>query len=589
MIPLDPLDDYTNLARTGETVRSIIDRLITTTLERLRHEGIFSPDTAFVFNVERPRDKNHGDFATNAALVLAKAARLPPRLLAEKIVAALPDTQNDVEKWEVAGPGFINFFLSDYSLHTIIPTIWQAGSQFGHSQIGAGRKIQVEFVSANPTGPMHLGHGRGAVTGDVIARLLQAIGCTVEREYYINDAGAQTLVLGRSVLIRYYALFGRAVTLPEGCYPAEYVVEIAQALRERDGDRWLAAELPAEPPPAVVDFAMAHCLGWIRDDLALLNIHFDTWFSERSLHQRGLIAQVAARLEEKGLIYEGILEPPKGKLLEEWEPRPQRLFRSSQFGDEVDRPLQKSDGTFTYFAADIAYHLDKAERNFDTLINIWGADHGGYIKRVQAALTALTGKPGLLEVRLVQMVNLFRGGQPVRMSKRSGTFVTLREVVEEAGSDAVRFWFLLRSAGANLDFDLELAMAKTNDNPIFYVQYAHARVHSVWRRLAEKGLPPHTVQRDQLARLTEPDERDLLRLLSRFPEVVENAALEKEPQKIPYYLLELAAAFHTYYNGHRILDEDADLRGARLSLIGAVGLVIANGLTLLGVHAPEQM
>jgi arginyl-tRNA synthetase len=282
------------------------------------------------------------------------------------------------------------------------------------------------------------------------------------------------------------------------------------------------------------------------------------------------------------------LEPPKGKQLDDWEPRPQRLFRSSQFGDEVDRPLQKSDGSYTYFAADIAYHLNKAERGFASLINVWGADHGGYIKRVQAALAALTGKTGLLDVRLVQMVNLFRGGQPVRMSKRSGSFVTLREVVEEVGADAVRFWFLLRSAGSNLDFDLELAMARTNDNPVYYVQYAHARIHSVWRRLQERGM----VQGDGtawLSRLEEPAELELMRMLSRFPEVVENAAQEKEPHKVPYYLLELAAAFHTYYNGHKILDEDADLREARLLLIGAVGRVIANGLTLLGVHAPEQM
>lgn len=573
----------------GETVRTIIERLVTTTLERLRRDGLFPADTPFNFNVERPRDKTHGDFATNAALVLAKAAKMAPRLLAEKIVAALPDEQSDVEKWEVAGPGFINFFLSATALRTIITEIQQTKEKFGRSQIGAGRRVQVEFVSANPTGPMHLGHGRGAVTGDVIARLLQAVGFVVEREYYINDAGNQTLVLGRSVLIRYHALFGQELPLPEGCYPGEYIREIAQALRQQDGDRWLTASLTDAPPQAVVDFAMAECLRWIRDDLTLLNITFDTWFSERSLHQQGGIVHAVDQLERLGLIYDGILEPPKGKQLEEWEPRPQRLFRSSQFGDEVDRPLQKSDGSFTYFAADIAYHLHKAERGFDTLINIWGADHGGYIKRVQAALTALTGKKDLLDVRLVQMVNLFRGGQPVRMSKRSGTFVTLREVVEEAGADAVRFWFLLRSAGSGLDFDLELAMAKTNDNPIFYVQYAHARVHSVWRRLQEKGLVYTEPSAQQLLRLTEPAELELMRMLSRFPEVVEQAALEFEPHKIPYYLLELAAAFHTYYNGHKILDEDADLREARLSLIRVVGLVIANGLTLLGVCAPEQM
>ena len=569
-------------------MRTIIDRLVTTTLERLRREGLFPLELPFVFNVERPRDKSHGDFATNAALVLAKAARLPPRLLAEKIIAALPEQQTDVEKWEVAGPGFINFFLSAESLQSVITDIQQAGPRYGQSNSGAGRRVQVEFVSANPTGPMHLGHGRGAVTGDVIAQLLQAIGCTVEREYYINDAGAQTLVLGRSVLIRYLGLFGQVLEMPEGCYPGAYVEEIAQALRVRDGDRWLGSRVSEDPPMAVVDFAIQQCLHWIRADLALLNITFDSWFSERALHEQGGILHAVAQLEAQGFVYEGVLEPPKGKQLQAWQARPQRLFRSSQFGDEVDRPLQKSDGSFTYFAADIAYHLNKAQRGFDTLVNIWGADHGGYVKRVQAALTALTGKKGLLDVRLVQMVTLLRGGLPVRMSKRSGTFVTLREVVEEAGSDAVRFWFLLRSAGASLDFDLDLAMAKTNDNPIFYVQYAHARVHSVGRRLQEKGLAEAT-EPVLLTRLTEVEERNLMRLLSRFPEVVEQAALEKEPHKVPYYLLELAAAFHAYYNGHKILDEDANLRGARLSLIRAVGVVIANGLTLLGVQAPEQM
>jgi arginyl-tRNA synthetase len=570
-------------------VRSLIQQLVSAALQQLQQQGLFAEEQAFVFQVERPRDKNHGDFATNAALVLAKSARLPPRQLAERILAALPAGQTAVERCEVAGPGFINFFLTPLTLQSLILTIAEQGARFGSSQVGNGRRIQVEFVSANPTGPMHLGHGRGAINGDVIVRLLQAIGCQVEREYYVNDAGTQTLVLGRSVLIRYHALFGQEWPMPEGCYPGDYVRDIAIALQAQQGARWLTPTLPDQPPAEVVDFAIARCLEWIREDLARLDISFDTWFSERSLHAQGMIPHAIAKLAAKDLIYEGILEPPKGKQPEDWEARPQRLFRSSQFGDEVDRALQKSDGTYTYFAADIAYHLNKAERGFDTLINIWGADHGGYIKRVQSALAALTGQQNLLEVRLVQMVNLFRGGQPVRMSKRAGTFVTLREVVEEAGADAVRFWFLLRSSGAGLDFDLELAMAKTNENPVFYVQYAHARVHSLRRRLQERGWSAETAGAQQLQRLSEEAELELLRLLSRFPEVVEQAAQEKEPQKIPHYLLELAAAFHTYYNGYKILDEDTELRAARLALANATGQVIANGLTLLGVHAPEQM
>ena len=609
-------------------MRNIINRLVTITLEKLRHEGVFPPETVFVFNVERPRDNNHGDFSTNAALVLAKSARMPPRLLAEKILAALPEKQTDVEKCEVAGPGFINFFLSAQSLRNLLTTIKKAGSSFGHSTVGVGRRVQVEFVSANPTGPMHLGHGRGAVTGDVIAQLLQAVGFTVQREYYINDAGTQIMVLGRSVLIRYRECFDQDVAnnmevadmevadmevadMPEGCYPGEYVRHIAQALRDRDGDRWLSASVQDDPPMEVVDFAIERNLQWIREDLALLNISFDTWFSERSLHQQGHIFRVIAKLEAQDLIYEGVLEPPKGKLPEDWESRPQRLFRASQFGDETDRPLQKPDGTPTYFAADIAYHLDKAERGFDALINLWGADHGGYVKRVKAALTALTGKKDLLDVKLVQMVNLFRGGKPVRMSKRSGTFVTLREVLDEVGQDAVRFWFLLRSTGTNLDFDMDLAMAKSNDNPVYYVQYAHARIHSVWRRMYAKGLEADTAKnalsnaddlkptnnavqansktQPKLSMLVELAELDIMRMLDRFPEVVENAAMEKEPHKIPYYLLELAAAFHTYYNSYKVLDDDPDLRGARLALISAVGQVIANGLNLLGVNAPEHM
>jgi arginyl-tRNA synthetase len=573
-------------------VRRIIENLVVGIIKQLRVDGLLPEGEMPDYKVERPRDKSHGDFSTNAALVLSRFAKMKPRDLAEKMLAALPVDQKEVDRWEVAGPGFINFHIAPERILQLIPDIQQAGEEYGKTLVGAGRRVQVEFVSANPTGPMHVGHGRGAVMGDVIASLLQVTGHVVEREYYINDAGTQVGVLGRSVLLRYMELLGHNITMPEGSYPAQYVVDIAKALRERDGDVWLAAaqDMDAPPPTPVVDFAMEHVLGWIRQELASININFDNWFSERTLHESGKVEQLIALLTEKGLIYEGVLEPPKGKLPDDWEPRPQLLFKSTDYGDAQDRPLKKSDGSATYFAADIAYHFDKAQRGFDQLVDVWGADHGGYVKRVQAALTALTGKKGLLEVELVQMVNLIRGGEPVKMSKRDGTFVTLAEVIEEVGSDAVRFLFLTRSGNASLDFDMELAVSKSNDNPVFYVQYAHARIHSVYRQLAEKGLSGALAERDvDLSRLSSESELNLIRQLGTYPEMLEGAALNREPHRVPYYLIDLAAAFHTYYNSHRILDDDVALMGARLSLISSVRQVLANGLGLLGVSAPEKM
>ncbi|MBF0154366.1 MAG: arginine--tRNA ligase [Magnetococcales bacterium] len=564
-------------------MREIIVDLVRQAVAALQRDAVLPTDVSVDFKVERPREKTHGDFSTNVAMIMAKPAGMKPRDLAARVLAALPPGQTDVDRWEVAGPGFINFFMSRKRWLQLPATILEAGAAYGRSSIGNGRRIQVEFVSANPTGPMHVGHGRGAVTGDVLATLLDACGFQVEREYYINDAGVQIQVLGRSVLTRYRQLAGHDVALPDGCYPGEYIIDIARSCREQHGDRWLEAE---SPPPEMIDLAIAMVMNWIRDDLASLSICFDTWFSERRLHARGLIPQVIAQLERKDLIYQGVLEPPKGKLPEDWEARPQCLFRSTRFGDEVDRPLQKSDGSYTYFAADIAYHADKVERGFDQLIDVWGADHGGYIKRVRAALEALTGRKNLLDVQLVQMVNLTRAGKPVRMSKRAGTFVTLREVVDEVGSDAVRFWFLTRSGNARLDFDLDLAVTQSHDNPVYYVQYAHARVCALFRQLTEKGLP--SIDGDP-ERLGQPVEMDLLRLLSLLPEVVEGAALAHEPHRLAYYLQELAAHFHNYYNATRILDEDPALRGARLQLVAAVRQVIANGLKLLGVSAPEKM
>lgn len=581
----------------GEVMKQIIDALVSGILQKLRDDGTLpSQEVLPAFKVERPRDKTHGDFSTNAALVLARVARMKPRDLAEKMVAALSPDQKDVERWEIAGPGFINFFVTPYCLQQLLKEIAASGASYGHSNLGQGQQVLVEFVSANPTGPMHVGHGRGAVTGDVLARLLEATGHKVEREYYINDAGHQIDLLGHSVVYRFREKLQEVVCAPAEFYPGEYVAEIAaqlpppvveslrKALKLKD-ESGCDLQLPQE----LLDFSIQWVLADIRADLEKLGIVFDQWFSEKTLHKQGGIDRVVGMLTEKGLIYEGTLEKPKGgkpDAATEWAQRPQRLFKSTQFGDDVDRPLAKSDGSYTYFAADIAYHFNKVDRGFQQLIDVWGADHGGYVKRVVAALKALTGQEQLLQVVLVQMVNLTQGGAPVRMSKRAGNYVTLRDVVDRVGADAVRFWFLTRASGSQLDFDLDVATAKSNDNPVFYVQYAHARVHSVWRQLQEKGLG----QADgNLALLMQTEELDLIRFLAVFPSVVEAAAIYREPHRIPYYLLDLAGMFHAYYHGYRILDPNPELRGARLFLIATVRQVLANGLSLLGVSAPEKM
>ncbi|MBF0181087.1 MAG: arginine--tRNA ligase [Magnetococcales bacterium] len=567
-------------------MREIVVEVVTAGLHRLTGSGELPAGVLAALpeiKVERPREKTHGDFSTNAALVLARHARMKPLDLARKILAAIPTGQTAGISCDIAGPGFINFHIAPERLRLLLGEILERGARYGHSEAGRGQKVLVEFVSANPTGPMHVGHGRGAVTGDTIARLLAATGHQVTREYYINDAGAQVEVLGRSVLHRCREIAGHVEAPPEGGYPGEYVIEIARALLDRHGD---PATLPFSQ---VVDFAIDWVIREIREDLETMQIHFDQWFSERSLHVSGGIDRAVEELSKNGWIVQGVLERPKGwdgASPEDYDSRPQLLFRSSHFGDDSDRPLQKGDGSYTYFAADIAYHFDKARRGFERLVDVWGADHGGYVKRVQAALEALTGRRDILDVILTQMVNLTQGGKPVRMSKRAGTFVTLRDVVKETGVDAVRFWFLTRSSGAGIDFDLDLAKSRTNDNPVFYVQYAHARVFSLQGKLQERNL---ACDQGDRSRLDAPEELDLIRRLGLFPETVEGAALSREPHRLTYYLSELAAAFHGYYNNYRILDEDPGLRGARMELCLAVRQVIANGLDLLGVSAPESM
>ena len=550
--------------------------------------------------VEPPRDAAHGDISTNAAMVLTKAAGLKPRDLADKIAAKLGGDA-DVVKVEVAGPGFINLTLTESFWHTRLAEILRAGIAYGTSKAGQGRRVNVEYVSANPTGPMHVGHGRGAVVGDALAALLAKAGFDVTREYYINDAGAQVDQLARSLHLRYREALGEVVTaIPEGLYPGAYLVPIGAMLAGRDGDKWLhLAE--AEWLPPLRDFAVAEMMKLIREDLAALGVVHSVFTSERALVAGGRVDEVMRELEGRSLIYTGTLEPPKGKTPEDWEPRPQKLFRATQFGDDVDRPVAKSDGTWTYFATDMAYHLDKFRRGYADMIDIWGADHGGYVKRMSAAVQALTESKGRLDVQLCQMVNLMDKGEPVKMSKRSGTFVTLREVIDEVGKDAVRFIMLTRKNDAQLDFDLAKVVEQSRDNPVFYVQYSHARCCSVLRHAAEtfsaNELTAEELANAPVERLTDPAELALIKAMAAWPRMVESAAVAHEPHRIAYYLNDLSSYFHALWTkgaredvSLRFLNEnDRELTRARLALVRALAGVIASGLAVMGVVPVEEM
>jgi arginyl-tRNA synthetase len=549
--------------------------------------------------VEPPRDAAHGDIATNAAMVLAKPARLAPRALAEKLVERLRG-RGEVTSADVAGPGFINLRLADSFWHARLAEIAKAGPTYGDSGIGAGKAVNVEYVSANPTGPLHVGHGRGAVVGDALANLLEKVGHRVEREYYINDAGAQVDVLARSTYLRYREALGETIgPIPEGLYPGEYLREVGRALAKRDGVKWRDVDEKTWLAP-VREFAITAMMALIRDDLAALGVEHATFASERDIVARGVIEQMIRRLSDAGLVYRGTLEPPKGMLLDDWEPREQLLFRSTKFGDDVDRPLQKSDGSWTYFAADIAYHFDKISRGYFDLINVFGADHGGYVKRMQAAVEAISAGRARLDVKLCQLVHLFDKGAPVRMSKRAGTFITLREVVEEVGKDVFRFVMLTRRNDQALEFDYAKVVEQSKDNPVFYVQYAHARARSVLRRAAEmldgEALSPAALAAAPLARLTDPDELALIRHLAGWPRLVESAAEMHEPHRVAFYLQEVAAHFHGLWNKGmgeaqlRFIIEDApDLTRARLALVQAVAFVVASGLAVFGVAPVEEM
>jgi arginyl-tRNA synthetase len=538
--------------------------------------------------VEPPRDPSHGDMATNAAMVLAKPAKLAPRAVAN-LLKPLLAAQPGVTGVEIAGPGFINIRLDLSIWHDQLRAVLAAGTAWGDSVLGAGAAVNVEYVSANPTGPMHVGHCRGAVFGDALAVLLEKAGYKVTREYYVNDAGAQVDVLAESAHLRYREALGEAITIPEGLYPGDYLKPIGAKVAAADGEKWRNA--PAEAwRPHFKRAAIDAMMDLVREDLAALGIKHDVFSSEKALHDGGAIKSAVDALTKRDLVYTGTLDPPKGKAPDEWEPRPQLLFRASNFGDDTDRPLQKSDGAWTYFAADIAYHWDKYRRGFHHMINVLGADHGGYIKRLKAAVAAVSNGTAEIDVKIVQLVNLLDCGQPVKMSKRAGTFVTLRDVVDEVGKDVVRFIMLTRKNDAALDFDFQKVREQSKDNPVFYVQYAHARVHSVLRRTSLTGDVAVA------GRLVHPAELSLLRALAQWPRVVEGAALAHEPHRVAFYLYDLAAEFHALWNqGNddptmRFVREDApELTRARLAMIGGVATVIASGLKVLGVTPVEEM
>jgi len=549
--------------------------------------------------VEPPREAGHGDIATNAAMALAKPAGVKPRALAEALAEKLGH-EDAIDKVEVAGPGFINLSLTGLALRDLLRAVLALGDKYGESATGQGIPVNVEYVSANPTGPMHVGHCRGAVYGDALANLLEKAGFAPTREYYINDAGGQIDVLGRSAYLRYCEALGEDIgEIPEGLYPGDYLKPVGEQIAAADGDKWLGApETDWLPEFRVI--ASDAMMELIQSDLAALGIKQEVFFSERSLSDEGLIDAALQDLESKGLIYTGVLEPPKGKKPDDWEPRPQTLFRSTEFGDDVDRPLKKSDGSWTYFASDIAYHKTKVDRGFDQLIDVWGADHGGYVKRMQSAVAALTDKKASLDVRLCQMVRLFRDGEPLVMSKRAGTFVTLRELVDEVSRDVVRFIMLTRKNDAPLDFDFAHVMEQSRDNPVFYVQYAHARICSVFRHAAEDfeglNLSEDGLMTAALDRLTHPDELAVIRLIANWPRIIESAAVAHEPHRVAFYLYDLASGFHSYWNkGNEdpslrfLLKDDAELTTARLALIRGVQLVIASGLGIMGVEPVEEM
>ena len=574
-----------------------IRALVIENLIEMQGQGTLPADLDFKnVAVEPPRDPLHGDMATNAAMVLAKPAKMKPRDIADMLAAKLADDPR-ITVAQVAGPGFLNLRLADNNWHTVVADALKSGVDFGRSDMGGGKKVNVEFVSANPTGPLHVGHARGAVFGDALAALLDFSGHRVTREYYVNDGGAQVDVLARSAYERYREANGHAPQIAEGLYPGDYLVPIGQALKEKYGDSLI------DQPESVWladlrEFSTAKMMDLIRDDLASLGVKMDEFFSEKSLYSSGKIEQSLAELSAKGLIYEGSLPPPKGKPDEDWEPRIQTLFKSTEHGDDVDRPVKKSDGSWTYFAPDIAYHYDKVQRGFDELIDVLGADHGGYVKRMKAAVSALTdGKVGL-DIKLCQLVRLYKDGKPFKMSKRSGNFVTLREVVDLVGSDVARFVMLTRKNDAPLDFDFAKVLEQSKDNPVFYVQYASARIHSVLRKAKEAGIAVDmaALQGADLSINSHESELALSKKLAEWPRLVEIAARTNEPHRIAFYLFDLASQFHSLWNRGNDLEQlrfmqadNISVTQAKIAHIVAVSIVFSAGLAILGVKPATEM
>ncbi len=574
-----------------------IRALVIDSLTALQSEGALPDGLDFAnVTVEPPRDVAHGDMATNAAMVLAKPAKMKPRDIAEALAAKLLQDAR-VKVAEVAGPGFLNMRLDAGLWRGVIGAALAQGSDFGRSNMGQGRKVNVEFVSANPTGPLHVGHTRGAVFGDALAALLDFAGHDVTREYYINDGGAQVDVLARSVFERYREANGLEPQIAEGLYPGDYLVPIGAALKEKYGDSLI------DQPESVWlqdlrEFATEKMMDLIREDLASLGVEMDVFFSEKALYGSGRIETALEELDAKGLIYEGTLPPPKGKPDDDWEPREQTLFKSTDHGDDVDRPVKKSDGGWTYFAPDIAYHYDKVQRGFDELIDVFGADHGGYVKRMKAAVSALSDGKVSLDIKLCQLVRLFKDGQPFKMSKRAGNFVTLREVVDLVGPDVTRFVMLTRKNDAPLDFDFSKVLEQSKDNPVFYVQYASARIHSVLRKArdARIAVDDATLTAADLALLAHEAEMAVVKKLAEWPRLVEIAARTNEPHRVAFYLYELAGEFHALWNRGNDLPElrflqegDSSATQAKIALIRSVSIVISAGLGILGVTPAEEM